>query len=118
VTAPVERPCPPWCEQPADHLFVEPTGPGDYHVSDFVVIDLPQIPGLRDTTAIQVAIEQYVTATTTYPPMISLGLGPDGADNEALTVVEVDAFIAVLTRAVNTVRTTPPPTRQNDHDRA
>lgn len=62
MTAPVDRSCPPWCEQPAGHLFVEPAGPGDYHISAFTVIDLPQLPGLRDTTAIQVAIEQYITA--------------------------------------------------------
>ncbi|TCJ34627.1 hypothetical protein [Parafrankia sp. BMG5.11] len=116
MTAPADRSCPSWCKQPADHLFVEPTGPGDYHISEFTVIDLPQIPGLRDTTAIQVAVEQYVTATTIHQPMIAIGLGPDGADNEALTPDEVDALTAALTRAVTQVRTVQTHPNRTNHD--
>ncbi|ABW12063.1 hypothetical protein Franean1_2633 [Parafrankia sp. EAN1pec] len=114
MTAPVDGSCPPWCAQPAGHLSVDPTGPGDYHIAEFTVIDLPQLPGVRDTTSIQVVIEQYVTATTVHQPMIALGLGPDGEDNEALTPDEVDALTAVLTRAVAQVRTAQThPTRTN-----
>ncbi|CUU56560.1 hypothetical protein Ga0074812_10888 [Parafrankia irregularis] len=115
MTRPAERSCPPWCAQPAGHLVTEPAGPGDYHISAFTVIDLPQIPGLRDTTAIQVAIEQYVTATTTHQPMIAIGLGADDADNEALTLDEIDALISALTRAVAHVRATAPCHTQDDH---
>ncbi len=96
----VDRSCPPWCQQPAGHLHVETAGPGDYHISEFTLIDLPEIPGLREETAIQVAIEQYVTATTTYQPVISLGLGDDDTDSEALTLEEADAVASALTRAV------------------
>ncbi|MEX5713377.1 hypothetical protein AB1484_35430 [Parafrankia sp. FMc6] len=106
MTTPADRPCPPWCEQPTGHLTLEPSGPGDYHVSAFTVIDLPTLPGLRDTTEIQIAIEQYITATTTYQPVISLGIGPDGADSEALTLDEADTIAAALTRAVTAARNT------------
>ncbi|ABW12265.1 hypothetical protein Franean1_2842 [Parafrankia sp. EAN1pec] len=101
---PASRSCPSWCEQPAGHLHVEPAGPGDYHVSEFTVIDLPGIPGVRDQTAIQVSIEQYVTATTTYQPMISLGAGAEDPDSEAFTLDEADALAATLTRAVAAAR--------------
>ncbi|KPM56934.1 hypothetical protein E0F15_20535 [Frankia sp. B2] len=114
---PATSSCPPWCEQPAGHLDVVPAGPGDYHVSEFTVIDLPPIPGVRDQTAIQVAIEQYVTATTTYQPMISLGAGEEDPDSEAFTLDEADTLAATLTRAVAAARNaqTHQPPKDDDH---
>ncbi|ORT46686.1 hypothetical protein [Frankia sp. KB5] len=111
MSAPVDTTCPPWCDQPAGHLHVETAGPGDYHISAFTLVDLPEIPGIRDGTAIQVAIEQYVTSTTTYDPLISLGLGDDDPESEALTLDEADALAAALTRAVTAARGAQ--TRQN-----
>ncbi|MCK9903573.1 hypothetical protein CC117_29135 [Parafrankia colletiae] len=113
---PASRSCPSWCEQPAGHLHVEPAGPGDYHVSEFTVIDLPGIPGVRDQTAIQVAIEQYVTATTTYQPMISLGAGEEDPDSEAFTLAEADTLAATLTRAVAAARNAQPHQPSKDDD--
>jgi hypothetical protein len=115
---PVNRSCPTWCEQPAGHLHVEPAGPGDYHVSEFTVIDLPGIPGVRDQTAIQVAIEQYVTATDTYQPVISLGVGEEDPDSEAFTLDEADALAAALTRAVAAARNSQTVQPPNDDGRA
>jgi len=104
MSAPVNSACPPWCDQPAGHLHVETAGPGDYHISAFTLIDLPEIPGIREGTALQVAIEQYVTSTTTYDPLISLGIGDDDPDSEALTLDEADALAAALHRAVTATR--------------
>ncbi len=101
---PGNRRCPSWCEQPEGHLNVESAGPGDYHVADGTVIELPEISGLRDITVIQVAIEQYVTATTTYQPVISLGRSVDSPDNEVLTLDEAAAVAEAFTRAVAAVR--------------
>jgi hypothetical protein len=68
------------------------------------VIDLPDIPGVRDQTVIQVAVEQYVTATTTYQPVIFLGVGEEDPDSEAFTLDEADALAAALIRAVAAAR--------------
>ncbi|OAA18129.1 hypothetical protein UG55_11275 [Frankia sp. EI5c] len=103
------RHCPSWCEQPAGHLNVQPAGPGDYHLAEGTVIELPEIPGLRDITVMQVAIEQYVTAATTYQPVISLGHGVDHPDNHVLTLDEAAAVAEALTRAVAAVRTSQAP---------
>ncbi|WP_261566926.1 hypothetical protein [Frankia gtarii] len=102
----VDRACPPWCQQPAGHLHVETDGPGDYHTAEIALIDLPEIPGLRGETALAVRVEQYVTATTTYQPVISLGLDDNGepADNEALTLDEADTVASAITRGVTAVR--------------
>ncbi|MBL7487794.1 hypothetical protein I6A60_35915 [Frankia sp. AgB1.9] len=106
MTGLVDRSCPPWCEQPTGHLYVEPEGPGDYHVSEFTVIDLPAIPAVRDDTALQVSIEQYITAEAAHQPLISLSHGEkDDPDSEALTLDEAEALIAALTHAVTAVRT-------------
>ncbi|WP_239308925.1 hypothetical protein [Frankia sp. Cj3] len=68
------------------------------------MVDLSEIPGIREGTAIQVAIEQYVTSTTAYEPLISLGLGDDDPDSEALALDEADALAAALSRAVTAAR--------------
>jgi len=100
-----DRSCPPWCEQPAGHLYVEPDGPGSYHVSGFTVLDLPEIPGLREQTTVQVSVEQYVTAATVHQPMISLGYGvEDDPESEALTLDEAKRLIDARTRAVSAAR--------------
>jgi hypothetical protein len=104
VSEPVDAACPPWCDQPTGHLQVEPAGPGDYHISAFTVIDLPEIAGIREGAALQVAIEQYVTSTTTYDPLISLAVGDDDPDSEALTLDEADALATALSRAVTAAR--------------
>ncbi|CAO5174514.1 conserved hypothetical protein [Frankia sp. AiPs1] len=114
MNAPVGSACPRWCDQPAGHLGVEAAGPADYHVSAFTLVDLPEIPGIREGTAIQVAIEQYVTSTTSYDPLISLGIGDDTPDSEPLTLDEAAALAAALTRAVTAARDTP--TRRNPDD--
>ncbi|WP_131787160.1 DUF6907 domain-containing protein [Protofrankia symbiont of Coriaria ruscifolia] len=114
MNAPVDTSCPPWCDQPAGHLHVETAGPGDYHISEFTLVDLPEIPGIREGTAIQVAIEQYVTSTTTYDPLISLGLGDDDPDSEALTLDEADTLATTISRAVTAARDAQ--TRQSPND--
>ncbi|MCM3883081.1 hypothetical protein [Frankia sp. R82] len=106
MNAPAGTACPPWCDQPAGHLHVDVAGPGDYHVSAFALVGLPEIPGIREGTTLQVAIEQYVTSTITYDPLISLGIGDDDPDNEALTLDEADALAAALIKAVARARAT------------
>jgi hypothetical protein len=109
------RSCPPWCDQPADHLYLEPAGSGDYHLSEFTIIDLPHLPGLRHENSLQITIEQYVTATTTYQTVIALGYGAEGADDaEALTLQEAEALAAALTHAVARARTTGTDRPSND----
>ena len=101
------RSCPPWCDQPADHLYLESAGSGDYHLSEFTTIDLPHLPSLRHENSLQITIEQYVTATTTYQTLIALGYGAEGADDaEALTLDEADALAAALIKAVTRARAT------------
>nr|MDT0667580.1 hypothetical protein [Micromonospora sp. DSM 115978] len=52
----------------------------------------------------------YVTTTTTYETMISLGFGPgpDGPDDDALTLDDATALAAALARAVTAARDTRP----------
>ncbi|MEX5637796.1 DUF6907 domain-containing protein [Parafrankia sp. FMc2] len=107
MTRDADRSCPPWCKYASGHLHLEPEGPGDYHYSEFTVLPLPQLPGLRERTEIQTAIEQHITATTTHQPMIWLGLGPEGRASEALTLDEATALAAALTRAVARVHNAP-----------
>jgi hypothetical protein len=107
MSAPTGTACPPWCDQPAGHLHIEAAGPGDYHLSEFTTIDLPHLPGLRNENSLQITIEQYVTATTTYQTVIALGYGAEGADDaEALTLDEADALAAALIKAVTRARAT------------
>jgi hypothetical protein len=118
MSDPVDVTCPAWCDQPAGHLHVETGGPGDYHVSVFTLVDLPEIPGIRERSAIQVAIEQYVTSTTAYDPLISLGKGNDDPDSEALTLDEADALATTLRDAVTAARGAQTPPSLNDESPA
>ncbi|ONH34163.1 MULTISPECIES: DUF6907 domain-containing protein [Protofrankia] len=102
-----DRSCPPWCQEPAGHLHVETDGPGDYHTTELALIDLPEIPGLRGEAAVRVTIEQYVTASTTHPPMIVIDAG-DGGELDGygrLTPEEAHTTAAALRRAVTVVQT-------------
>jgi hypothetical protein len=105
----VDRPCPPWCQEPPGHLHPEADGPGDYHIAESPLMQLPEIPGLRGDTTAQVTIEQYVTRTATYEPVIAVCFGDEGepSGNEALTLDEADALASALHRAVATVRAVP-----------
>ncbi len=115
MTNDVDLVCPRWCQQPAGHLYVETEGPGDYHIAEIALIDLPDIPGLRGKTALTVTIEQYVTVRAVHHPVISLSLG-DGetADNEALTLDEASALASAITHAVTAVRNARTSHSQND----
>ncbi len=116
MTDDVDRACPPWCQQPAGHLHTETDGPGDYHTAEIALIDLPEIPGLRGESALTVTVQQYVTATTTYQPVISLGLGGAGepADDDAFTLDEADTLASAITRAITAVRSAPTSRSQDD----
>ncbi len=119
--------CPPWCQQPAGHCDPEPGGPGDYHTAQIASIDFPAIPGLRSAGngPLSVRVEQYVTAASTYAPVVATDFGDPGATRggyECLTPEEAQALAWMLIRAATTIndagsetqRTPPRPTTSGD----
>jgi hypothetical protein len=79
-------------------------GPGDFHLSASSVLDLPELPDLREQHNLQVSIEQYVTSTAIHQPLISLCQRDDDPDRETFTLEEAEALAVALTQAVATVR--------------
>ncbi|WP_054569570.1 hypothetical protein [Frankia sp. R43] len=96
--------CPVWCQLPAGHLRPEPNGPGDHHIGEIAQIDLPELPGLRSAVSgpLRVRVEQYVTASTVYPAVVSVDFGdrvPTRSGYEYVTSGEAQALAWMLIRA-------------------
>jgi len=99
----IDRPCPPWCEQPAGDLNRTPDSAlnGDFHSGEIATIHLPEISDLRGDSALVVNVEQYVTSRMSYPPTITLDLDTDDSV-PVLTPAEADALAAALHQAIAT----------------
>lgn len=100
--------CPPWCQLPVGHLQPEPGGPGDHHIGEIAEIDLPELPGLRAAVngRLRVRVEQYVTASTVYPVVVSVDFGdraPTRSGYEYLAAGEAHALAWMLIRAATTL---------------
>lgn len=101
-------PCPPWCQETPGHCQPEPSGPGHYHTAEIAAVDFPEIPGLRGPAngPLRVRVEQYVTAATTYAPVVTTAFGdPDGTRDgyECLTPDEGKILAWMLLRAAMTI---------------
>ncbi|MEX5635839.1 hypothetical protein [Parafrankia sp. FMc2] len=86
------------------HLQPEPGGPGDHHIGEIAEIDLPELPGLRAAVngRLRVRVEQYVTASTVYPAVVSVDFGdraPTRSGYEYLAPGEAHALAWMLIRA-------------------
>ncbi|KPM56929.1 hypothetical protein E0F15_20505 [Frankia sp. B2] len=100
--------CPAWCQLPEGHLRLESGGPGDQHIAEIAEIDIPEIPGLRSAVngPLRVRVEQYVTASTVHPAVISADFGdhaPTRGGFEYLTAQEAQALAWMLIRAATTI---------------
>jgi hypothetical protein len=108
----VHRPCPPWCQEPAGHLKPNVGGPGDYHTATVTSIILPEISGLRGASGypLQVTVEQYVTTSDSYQPMVAVDLGHSGelSGHESLTPQEARQLAEALVRGADITEATPP----------